>query len=62
MDIKVLTVWIRSRYELLKQNRDDGQSSTEMAVIVGALLVAAGLLVVAIKTKLMEKIGIINGG
>ncbi len=62
MDIKVLTVWIRSRYELLKQNRDDGQSSAEMAVIVGALLVAAGLLVVAIKAKLLEKIGIINSG
>ena len=62
MDIKVLTVWIRSRYEKLKAGRDAGQTSTELALIAGALLVGAGLLVVAIRSKLAEKIGIINGG
>ncbi|MET9427851.1 MULTISPECIES: LPXTG cell wall anchor domain-containing protein [unclassified Streptomyces] len=62
MDIQMLTVWIRSRFEALKAGRDTGQTSTEMALIAGALLVGAGLLVLAIRTKLMEKIGIINGG
>lgn len=62
MDIQTLTVWIRSRYEALKASKDAGQTSTELALIAGALLVGAGLLVVAIRTKLMEKIGIIEGG
>ncbi|WP_046500626.1 hypothetical protein [Streptomyces odonnellii] len=62
MNIRFLTVWIRSRFEQLKAGRDAGQTSTEMALIAGALLVGAGLLVLAIRTKLMEKIGIINGG
>ncbi|MCX4826200.1 hypothetical protein OG883_41780 [Streptomyces sp. NBC_01142] len=62
MDIQTLTVWIRTRYEQLKARRDDGATSTELALITGALLVGAGLLVVAVRSKLMEKIGIINGG
>ncbi|MEN8651712.1 hypothetical protein ABCR94_14065 [Streptomyces sp. 21So2-11] len=62
MDIQTLTVWIRTRYEQLKAGKDAGQTSTELALIAGALLVGAGLLVLAIRTKLMEKIGIINGG
>ncbi|MGP4001338.1 hypothetical protein [Streptomyces sp. 8N706] len=62
MDIQTLTVWIRGRYEALKSAKDAGQTSTELALIAGALLVGAGLLVLAIRTKLMEKIGIINGG
>ncbi|MEV5203203.1 LPXTG cell wall anchor domain-containing protein [Streptomyces sp. NPDC053720] len=62
MDIQTLTVWIRGRYAALKAGKDAGQTSTELAVIAGALLVGAGLLVLAIRTKLLEKIGIINGG
>lgn len=62
MDIKTLTVLIEGRWQALKTARDDGQTSTEMAVIAGALLLGAGLLVVAIRTKLLEKIGIIEGG
>ncbi|MER7109446.1 hypothetical protein [Streptomyces sp. NPDC000229] len=62
MDIQTLTVWIRGRFEALKAGKDAGQTSTELALIAGALLVGAGLLVLAIRTKLMEKIGIINGG
>ncbi|MFF1566890.1 hypothetical protein ACFVY1_25770 [Streptomyces sp. NPDC058293] len=62
MDIQTLTVWIRGRYEMLRAAQDQGATSTELAVITGALLMGAGLLVVAIRAKLMEKIGIINGG
>ncbi|MEU6946650.1 hypothetical protein ABZ957_15685 [Streptomyces sp. NPDC046316] len=62
MDIQTLTVWIRGRYEALKAGRDAGQSTLELAMMAGALLLAAGLVVVAVRTKLLEKIGIINGG
>jgi LPXTG-motif cell wall-anchored protein len=62
MDIQTLTVWIKSHYQALKARGDAGQTSTELALIAGALLVGAGLLVLAIRTKLLEKIGIINGG
>ncbi|MFI8930602.1 hypothetical protein ACIG3E_23350 [Streptomyces sp. NPDC053474] len=61
MDIQLLTVWIRGRYAQLRAARDAGATSTELAVIAGALLIAAGLLVAALKTKLAEKIGIIEG-
>jgi hypothetical protein len=62
MDIAILSAWIRTRAAQLRSARDRGQSTPEVAVIVGALLVGAGLLVVAIRSKLMEKIGIISGG
>ncbi|MFE5614174.1 hypothetical protein [Streptomyces sp. NPDC056524] len=62
MDIETLILWIRTRYHHLKDRRDRGATSTELALITGALLVGAGLLVVAVRSKLMEKIGIINGG
>ncbi|MFG2437868.1 hypothetical protein [Streptomyces sp. NPDC048508] len=62
MDIQMLTTWICGRIGLLRDARDRGATSTELAVIAGALLVGAGLLVVAIRAKLMEKIGIIQGG
>jgi LPXTG-motif cell wall-anchored protein len=62
MDITTLTTWIRTRYDQLKAARDTGATSTEIAVITGALLIGAGLLIVAIRSKLMEKIGIIQGG
>ncbi|MFC5805318.1 hypothetical protein [Streptomyces formicae] len=62
MDIQMLTAWIRARYQHLRDARDAGVTSTELAVMAGALLLGAGLLVVAIRTKLGEKIGIINGG
>lgn len=61
MDIQTLTVWIQGRWEQMKTARDAGQTSTELALIAGALLVGAGLLVVAIRSKLLEKIGIIEG-
>ncbi|MFF9548018.1 hypothetical protein ACF1B4_31040 [Streptomyces albidoflavus] len=61
MDIQLLTTWIRTRYDELKTAKDAGQTSTELALIAGALLVGAGLLVLAIRTKLLEKIGIIDG-
>ena len=41
---------------------DRGITTTEVALITGALLAAAALLVVAIKAKVAEKIGIINSG
>ena len=62
MDIQTLTLWIRAHYDALKTAKDRGATSTEIALITGALLVGAGLLVVAVRSKLMEKIGIINGG
>ncbi|MEV8038517.1 hypothetical protein [Streptomyces sp. NPDC086182] len=62
MDIQMLTTWICGRTAQLREARDQGATSTELAVIAGALLVGAGLLVVAIRAKLMEKIGIIQGG
>ncbi|MDH6193221.1 LPXTG-motif cell wall-anchored protein [Streptomyces sp. CZ24] len=61
MDIQLLTTWTRARYAELKTAKDAGQTSTELALIAGALLVGAGLLVLAIRTKLLEKIGIIDG-
>ncbi|MBV7652651.1 MULTISPECIES: hypothetical protein [Streptomyces] len=61
MDIQLLTTWIRTHYAELKTAKDAGQTSTELALIAGALLVGAGLLVLAIRTKLLEKIGIIDG-
>jgi hypothetical protein len=62
MDIQLLTVWIRARAEQLRAARDRGATSTELAVLAGALLLGAGLLVTAIRAKLLEKIGIISGG
>ncbi|MBY8889237.1 hypothetical protein K7472_30975 [Streptomyces sp. PTM05] len=56
---------VTSRYYLLRERMktdDRGITTTEVALITGALLAAAGLLVVAIKAKLAEKIGIINSG
>ncbi|MEU1628231.1 hypothetical protein ABZ746_23445 [Streptomyces sp. NPDC020096] len=44
------------------RNDDRGITTTEVALITGALLGAAALLIVAIKSKLAEKIGIINSG
>ncbi|WP_329127268.1 hypothetical protein [Streptomyces sp. NBC_01465] len=62
MSIQVLTQLLRARWEQLKSARDEGQSTTELAVIVAVLVVVAGLVLVAIKTKVGEKIGIINAG
>ncbi|WP_351230081.1 hypothetical protein [Streptomyces sp. NPDC002133] len=62
MDVQMLTTWIRARYQQLRDARDAGVTSTELAVMAGALLLGAGLLVVAIRSKLTEKIGVINGG
>lgn len=63
MDIKTLTAAIKAHYHaLIKARGDVGATSTELALIAGALLVGAGLLVAAVRSKLMEKIGIISGG
>ncbi|MFE9687542.1 hypothetical protein [Streptomyces sp. NPDC006285] len=62
MHIQVITAWLRVRAAMWRAARDRGATSTELAVIAGSLLVGAGLLVVAIRTKLTEKIGIIEGG
>ncbi|MGA5454138.1 hypothetical protein ACPCVO_46905 [Streptomyces umbrinus] len=62
MDIQLLTVWIRARAEQLRAARDRGATSTELAVLTGALLLGAGLFVTVMRAKLLEKIGIIEGG
>ncbi|MFC9734258.1 hypothetical protein ACFWGM_01860 [Streptomyces roseolus] len=63
MDIKTLAAAVRAHYEaLVKARGDAGATSTELALIAGALLVGAGLLVAAVRSKLAEKIGIISGG
>ncbi|MFJ5779259.1 hypothetical protein [Streptomyces sp. NPDC093094] len=62
MDLTFLTAMLRARLEQLRHARDAGQSTTELAVMAAVLIVVAGLVVAAIRTKAMEKIGIINGG
>lgn len=62
MNIQTLTLLLRNRWEALKTARDEGQSSTELAVLTGSLLLIAGLVVVAIRTNVLEKIGVIEGG
>ncbi|MEU5298956.1 hypothetical protein [Streptomyces umbrinus] len=62
MDIQLLTVWIRARAEQLRTARDRGATSTELAVLTGALLLGAGLFVTVMRAKLLEKIGIVEGG
>ncbi|MFC4469218.1 hypothetical protein ACFPH6_32675 [Streptomyces xiangluensis] len=62
MELQMITAWLRVRVKVMREARDRGATSTELAVIAGSLLVGAGLLVVAIRTKLAEKIGIIEGG
>ncbi|NGN63208.1 hypothetical protein G5C51_04700 [Streptomyces sp. A7024] len=57
----VARAMVLDRYYRAK-NSDDGVTTTEVALITGALLTAGGLLIAAVKTKLAEKIGIINGG
>lgn len=62
MDLTFLITMLRARSEQIKDARDAGQSTTELAVMAAVLIVVAGLVVAAIRTKAMEKIGIINGG
>ncbi|MFE7077069.1 hypothetical protein ACFU96_43985 [Streptomyces sp. NPDC057620] len=62
MSIQMITAWLRGRAALWRAALDRGATSTELAVIAGSLLVGAGLLVVAIRAKLTEKIGIVEGG
>ncbi|CAM5289990.1 hypothetical protein GCM10010334_77230 [Streptomyces finlayi] len=62
MDLQTLTLLLRARWTQLRTAGDRGATSTEIAVIAGALLLGAGAVVVAIRTKLLEKIGIIQGG
>ncbi|WP_394426990.1 hypothetical protein [Streptomyces sp. SGAir0957] len=60
--IDPLRTLLTHRWNLLKQNRDEGQSVTELAIMAAVLIVVAAGLVVAIKSKVAEKIGIIEGG
>ncbi|MER0443265.1 hypothetical protein ABR738_01495 [Streptomyces sp. Edi4] len=62
MDIRALTALLRTRWHQMQVARDAGQSSTEVAVFAAVLIVVAGAIALAIKTKVAEKIGIINGG
>lgn len=62
MDIHALTALLRTRWHQMRVARDAGQSSTEVAVFAAVLIVVAGAVALAIKTKVAEKIGIINGG
>jgi hypothetical protein len=62
MDLTYLTTLLRARWDQLKNAADNGQSTTELAVMAAVLVVVAGLVVAAIRTKVLEKIGIINGG
>ncbi|MBO7937908.1 hypothetical protein [Streptomyces antibioticus] len=62
MDLTYLTTLLRARFEQFKSAGDTGQSTTELAVMAAVLIVIAGLVVAAIRTKVLEKIGIINGG
>lgn len=62
MDLTYLKTLLRARWELLKKHSEAGQSTTELAVMAAVLIVVAGLVVLAIRTKVVEKIGIINGG
>jgi hypothetical protein len=62
MDLTYLTTLLRARWERLKNAGDAGQSTTELAVMAAVLIIVSGLVVAAIKTKVAEKIGIIDGG
>ncbi|WP_316784365.1 hypothetical protein [Streptomyces sasae] len=62
MDLDFLTTLLRARWEQLVEARDAGQSTTELAVMAAVLIVVAGLVVAAIRTKVLEKIGIIDAG
>ena len=62
MDLTYLTTLLRARWDKLKNADDAGQSTTELAVMAAVLIVVAGLVVAAIRTKVLEKIGIIDGG
>jgi hypothetical protein len=55
---------LQVHWALMKERMKDdrGQSTSELAVMAAVLIVVAGLVVAAIRTKVLEKIGIINGG
>lgn len=63
MELKPLTVLLRARWEELKAaaRKDSGQSTGELAVMAAVLIVVAASVAAAIKFKVAEKIGIING-
>lgn len=62
MELQTLTLLLRARWTQLRTARDTGASATDFAVITGASLAIAGLVILAVKTKVLEKIGIIQGG
>jgi len=62
MDLRALTLLLRARWEQTKAAKDAGQSTGELAVMAAVLIVVAGGVALAIKLKVAEKIGIIDGG
>ncbi|MEV6726218.1 hypothetical protein AB0M94_35415 [Streptomyces xanthochromogenes] len=62
MDIRALTLLLKARWQQVQDAKDAGQSSTEVAVFAAVLILVAGAVALAIKTKVAEKIGIISGG
>ncbi|NUS90711.1 MAG: hypothetical protein HOY75_50465 [Streptomyces sp.] len=62
MDLTYLQTLLRARWEQLKNAADEGQSTTELAVMAAVLVVVAAAVVAAIKLKVAEKIGIIDAG
>ncbi|RII07954.1 hypothetical protein DSC45_34125 [Streptomyces sp. YIM 130001] len=52
---------VQGRMAQLKAAKDAGMASTELAIITGGVLLMAAVLVGAIRGKLLEKIGIIDG-
>lgn len=52
----------RDRIELVRANSDSGFEALQMLIIAAIGVTIIGLAYVAINTKALEKIGIINGG
>ncbi|MFJ2094743.1 hypothetical protein ACIOEW_36645 [Streptomyces sp. NPDC087901] len=62
MNIEALTLLLKAHWHRLKTARDEGQGTTEVAVITAVVIVVAAGVALAIKTKVAEKVGIISGG
>lgn len=62
MNIEALTLLLKAHWVRLKAARDEGQGTTEVAVITAVVIVVAAGVALAIKTKVAEKVGIISGG
>ncbi|WP_327249893.1 hypothetical protein [Streptomyces sp. NBC_01320] len=62
MNIEALTLLLKAHWGRLKTAREEGQGTTEVAVITAVVIVVAAGVALAIKTKVAEKVGIISGG